>query len=433
MNPSKKEARMKKLLFLLLVLGWRGPAGADAVIDWNETTAGATFAAGLSTLDPLHESRIFAMMHAAIHDALNAIERRFQPYAFDAQAAAGTSPEAAVAAAAHDVLIELFPQIPDPPFPPAAAAAATVLAEAAYIAALAAIPDGPAKTQGVQIGQDAAAAILALRAADGSDSTFLDATYQPGPNPGDFQFIPGTDFALAPGWGEVTPFVLTSSSQYRPKAPYALSSKNYAADFNEVKRLGAINSTARTAEQTEIALFWEESSPQGWNRIARIASAQHGLELWENARLFGLLNFASADGYIADFENKYFYKFWRPITAIRAANTDGNPDTVEDPNWDSLHPTPPAPDYTSGHSVEGGAMSEVLARVFGTDKISFSMTSTTLPGVTRSFTSFSQAAEENGNSRVYIGFHFRHAVTEGIKLGRKVGKVVFNHFLKPVH
>jgi hypothetical protein len=427
---------MKKLLLLLLILGWTGLAWADAVIDWNETAASAAFAAGLSTpdgsIDPLHESRILAMMHAAIHDALNAIERRFQPYAFDSQAAAGTSPEAAVAAAAHDVLLVLFPQIPtDPPiFTPAAA---TALVEAAYAAALTAIPDGPAKTQGIQIGQDAAAAVLALRAADGSDTPFLDSTYEPGPNPGDFQFIPGTDFAAAPGWGEVTPFVLTSSSQHLAKPPYALTSKKYAADFNEVKRLGAFNSTARTAEQTEIALFWVESSPQGWNRIARTVSAQHGLDLWENARLFGLLNFASADGYIADFENKYFYEFWRPITAIRAADADGNPDTVADPDWNSLRPTPAAPDYTSGHSVEGGAMSEVLARFFGTDKISFSTTSTTLPGVTRSFTSFSQAAEENGNSRVYVGFHFRHAVTEGIKLGRKVGKVAFNHFLQPVH
>jgi hypothetical protein len=426
---------MKKLLLLPLILGWTGLAGADAVTDWNETAARATLVAGLSVLDPLHESRIFAIMHAAIHDALNAIERRFQPYGFAARAAAVASPEAAVAAAAHDVLIELFPQIPDPPFPPAAAAEAIELAEAAYSAALAAIPDGPAKDQGVQLGRDAATAILALRAADGSGTTFWDFTYQPGPNPGDFQFILefGFDFALAPAWGDVTPFVLTSSSQYQPKAPYALTSKKYADDFNEVKRLGSVDSTTRTPEQTEVALFWEESSPQGWNRIARNVSPQQGLDLWDNARLFGLLNFASADGYIADFENKYFYKFWRPITAIRAADIDGNPDTVADSGSSSLHPTPPAPDYTSGHSVQGGAMSGVLARFFGTDKISFSTTSTTLPGVTRSFRSFSQAAEENGDSRVYIGFHFRHAVTEGIKLGRKVGKEAFNHFLKPVH
>jgi hypothetical protein len=436
MKHNKKETLMKKLLLLLLVLGWPGLARADAVLNWNQTAASAGFAAGLDNSDgcedPLHESRIFAMMHAAIHDALNAIERRFQPYALDAQAPVGTSPEAAVAAAAHDVLLVVFPQLPsdsDLGFTPAAA---TNLVEAAYAAALAAIPNTPAKAQGILIGQAAAAAILALRAADGANTPpFLDFTYVPGPNPGDFQFIPGLPFAAFPGWGKVTPFVLTSSSQYRPKAPYALSSKNYAADFNEVKSLGAVNSTTRTAEQTEIALFWVEGAPQGWNRIARIVSVQHGLDLWQNARLFGLLNFASADGYIADFENKYFYKFWRPITAIRAADTDGNSDTIDDPTWDSLRGTPPAPDYTSGHSVEGGAMSEVLARFFG-DRVFFSTNATTQPGVTRSFTSFSQAAEENGNSRIYIGFHFRHAVTEGIKLGSKVGKVAFNHFLRPV-
>jgi hypothetical protein len=433
MNHNEKETLMKKVLLLLVVLGWPGLANADAVIDWNKTATSAGFAAGLDNaegcVDALHESRIFAMMHVAIHDALNAIERRFQPYALDVQAPAGSSPEAAVAAAAHDVLLAVFPQLPSNlGLTPAVA---TDLVETAYVAALAAIPDTPAKAQGILIGQAAAAAILALRDADGSSALFLDFTYVPGPNPGDFQFIPGLPFAAAPEWGKVTPFVLTSSSQHRPKAPYDLSSKKYAADFNEVKSLGAVDSTTRTAEQTEIALFWVEGAPQGWNRIARTVSVQHGLDLWQNARLFGLLNFASADGYIADFENKYFYKFWRPITAIRAADTDGNPDTVVDPTWDSLRGTPPAPDYTSGHSVEGGAMSEVLARFFGDE--GFSTSSTTQPGVTRSFTSFSQAAEENGASRVYIGFHFRHAVTEGIKLGNKVGEVAFNHYLQPVH
>jgi hypothetical protein len=418
--------------FLFLAVVGTRQAAADAVTAWNETAASASIATGMSTadgsVDPLHESRIFAMMHAAIHDALNAIERRFQPYALDAHAASDSSPEAAVAAAAHDVLIVLFPQIPDI-FP---SAPATAIIEAAYAASLGSIPDGPAKTQGILIGQQAAAAILALRAADGSDTTFLDFDYVQGPNPGDFQFIPGAPFAAAPEWGDVTPFVLNSSSDYRPKAPYALTSKKYAADFNEVKSLGALDSTTRTAEQTEIALFWWESSVLGWNRIARVVSAQQGLDLWENARLFGLLNFASADGYIAEFDTRYFYNFWRPITAIRAADTDGNPDTIADPTWDPLRPTPAAPDYTSGHSVEGGALSEVLARFFG-DKVSFSTTSTTLPGVTRSFTSFSQAAEENGLSRIYIGFHFRYGVTEGIKQGSKIGKVAFNHFLQPVH
>ena len=229
----------------------------------------------------------------------------------------------------------------------------------------------------------------------------------------------------------MTPFVLSSSTQYRPPAPYDLGSRKYAADFKEVKSLGAVNSVTRTNDQTEIARFWVEGSPQGWNRIARTISARQGLDLWQNARLFGLLNLASADAYIVDFENKYFYEFWRPISAIRAADTDGNPGTTADPTWDSLVGTPPAPDYPSGHSGQGGAMSEVLARFFG-DAISFTTTSTTQPGVTRSFSSFSRAAQENGNSRIYIGFHFRHAVTQGIKLGGKVGKVAFNHYLRPV-
>ncbi len=427
---------MKKALplLVLLVLGSPTRAAADAVIHWNTTAASAGFAAGLDNsagcVDPLHESRIFAMMHVAIHDALNAIDRRSQPYAFDAQAPAGASPDAAVAAAARDVLVALFPQLPgELGLTPDAA---VEFVEAAYVAALAAIPDTPAKTQGILIGQAAAAAILDLREGDGSTTPpFLDFTYVPGPNPGDFQFIPGLPFAAFPNWGKVTPFVLTASSQYRPKAPYAVTSKKYALDFNEVKSLGAVDSTTRTADQTEIALFWVEGSPQGWNRIARTVSVQHGLDLWQNARLFGLLNLASADAYVADFENKYFYEFWRPITAIRAADTDGNPDTVADPTWDSLVGTPPAPDYPSGHSGQGAAMAEVLARFFG-DKVSFSTTATTQPGVTRSFTSFSQAAEENGNSRIYVGFHFRHAVTEGIKLGSKVGKVAFNHYLRPV-
>jgi hypothetical protein len=189
------------------------------------------------------------------------------------------------------VLVAVFPQLPgELGLTPAAA---VDLVEAAYTAALAAIPDSPAKEQGILIGQAAAAAILDLRDADKSDiPPFLDFGYVPGPNPGDFQFVPGLPFAAFPNWGDVTPFVLTSSSQYRPKAPYALTSKKYAADFNEVKNLGAVDSTTRTADQTEIALFWVEGSPQGWNRIARIVSVQHGLDLWQNARLFGLLNLA---------------------------------------------------------------------------------------------------------------------------------------------
>ena len=263
---------MNKLL-LIVVLCWPRLAMANAVTDWNEIAASASLAAGLSTpeasLDPLHESRLFAIAHIAIHDALNAIERRSDPYAFHAHAFPGASPNAAVAAAAHDVLVALFRQIPDPPFSAGARDAAIKVIETAYAAALAAIRDGPAKTAGIYVGRASAATILARRATDGSEMTFLDFNYVSGSEPGDFQFIPGFPFAVGPDWGKVTPFVLKSSTQFPPQPPYRLRSRRYARDFNEVKSLGAVNSATRTPEQTEIALFWVESSVLGWNRIAR--------------------------------------------------------------------------------------------------------------------------------------------------------------------
>jgi hypothetical protein len=407
--------------FMLLCLTADGShhVNADEVTKWNET---ATLVGTVT--NPIQQSRIFAVTHAAIHDALNAINRRYHPYAFDIQVAPEASPEAAVAAAAHSVLVNQLPS------------KATDV-NAAYNASLALIPDSPAKSAGIAVGEAAAAVILTLRSADGAAEAQF--AYTPGTNPGDYQFTPPNDnppFVLLPGWGEVTPFVLEDSSQFRPGPPYALTSKKYAADFNEVKSLGAKLGSARTAEQTEIALFWRESSPVGWNRIARIVSAQQGLTLEENARLFALLNLALADGYIGSYETKYYYQFWRPITAIRLADTDDNPDTNPDPAWEPVFPTPTLPDHDSAHSVEGGAAAEVLKRFFGSNEISFSTTSTTSnpPNtVVRTFGSFSHAAEENGLSRIYIGFHFRKAVTDGIKHGRKIGAWAFNHFLRPAH
>jgi hypothetical protein len=425
---------VKRLIALVLALSLPAVASADPTTRWNVTATTASFAAGLDNefgcVDPLHESRLLAMMHVAIHDALNAIHRRYQPYAYHGPSAAGASPEAAVAAAARDVLVALFPQLPAEigatPGP------AVAIVENAYMKALSSVPNSRAKAKGILVGQAAAAAILALRDDDGSAAPFLEFNYVAGSDPGDFQLIPGFPFAAAPSWGSVTPFVLRASSQYRPRPPYDLRSRKYAADFNEVKSLGRVDSTTRSDEQTEIALFWVEGSPQGWNRIARtVVARKRGLDLWDTARLFGLLNLASADAYIADFENKYSFKFWRPITAIRAAASDGNPRTEADPTWDSLVPTPPAPDYPSGHSGQGGAMAEVLARFFG-DDVSFRTTSTTRPGIRRSFGSFSQAAAENANSRIYVGFHFRHATIEGLKLGRRIGRATFTRTLRPV-
>jgi len=214
---------------------------------------------------------------------------------------------------------------------------------------------------------------------------------------------------------------------------------------NEIKAVGGIGDpttpTTRTEEQTEIGLFWIESSPLAWNRLARSVSARKGLDLWENARLFGLLNLAMADGYVGSWETKYHYSFWRPVTAIREGDADGNPHTSGDPNWTPLQLTYPMPDHDSGHAVQGGVAAEVLKRFFGADRIRFRACSLTLPPgstcddpspVFRSYGSFSQAADENAVSRILIGIHFRRAVEEGTRHGRRIGRWAVAHFLEPV-
>jgi hypothetical protein len=432
----------KITLYLFVCLGVLLPwaAEADAVTNWNANAGKAALAACIAPGDdPLHESRMYAMMHVAIHDALNAIDRRSRPYAFAAQAP-GASLDAAVASAARHVLVPVINQIP---FPPACLQAGVASVEADYAAALMTIQAGSAKTQGIQLGQAAAAAILALRASDGSNTPLQDTGYPQGTNPGEYRFVPGFNFTFAPGWGNVTPFVLQRSSQFRAAPPYRIQSEKYTADFNEVKSLGGDDVTtpsARTAEQTEIGLFWIESSPLAWNRLARSVSASESLDLWENARLFGLLNLALADGYIGSWETKHYYNFWRPVTAIHTADTDGNPNTAGDPSWTPLQFTYPLPDHDSAHSVEGGAAAEVLKQFFGTDHVSFSACSLTLPAgsrctdaspVFRSYTSFSQAANENALSRILIGIHFRRAVEEGVQHGRKIGSRAVSLFLKP--
>jgi hypothetical protein len=448
--PFKGDTMKKSFyaVFVLLLFLSAGPsrlARADAVTDWNANAGKAAVAACISPADdPLHESRMYAMVHIAIHDALNAIDRRSLPYAYDNKAQARASVRAATAAAARDVLVQVLSQIPAP-FPPECIANGIASVEADYTIALDEIPDGPRKTRGLKLGQEAAAAILALRTGDGSDTPLIDDTYPQGTNPGEWRFTPGVPFAFAPGWGNVTPFVLRDGAQFRPGPPYAVTSEEYTADYKEVKRLGGDNVTTpseRTEEQTQIGFFWIESSPLSWNRIARTVSATEKLDLWENARLFGLLNMAMADGYIGSFETKYHYNYWRPVTAIQLAANDDNPDTDPDPTWTPLQLTYPIPDYDSAHSVEGGAAAEVLKRFFGTDHIRFRACSLSLPlveeqcggasEVLRRYKSFSQAAQENGESRILIGIHFRKGVEEGIEHGRKIAERAVNRFLELV-
>ena len=422
-------------------------ASGDAVIVWNAHAGEAAMKACIAPLDdPFHESRMYAMMHIAIHDALNAIDRRFQPYAFDKRVEPGASPEAAVAAAARDVMVPLLGQLPrELPFITQACIDASLASvEAAYSAAIAALPDGPAKTQGIAAGQAAAAAILTRRTADGAVGPFLNTSCPQDTSPGKYQCTPGYPFVAFEVWGKVTPFALQDSAQFRPGPPYAMTDKAYTADYNEVKSLGGDGSTtpsARTADQTEIAYFWWESSPLKWSRIGRTVTATAGFNPWQNARFFALLNMALADGYVAMCATKNHYSYWRPVTAIRAGGTDGNPDTAGDPAWTPLRPTPANQDYASGHSIEGGVGAEVLKQVFGSDGISFRDCGVKLPSgsacgdpspVLRAYGSFSQAATENALSRILIGFHFRKSTDEGTAYGRKIGERAATNYLRPV-
>jgi hypothetical protein len=306
-----------------------------------------------------------------------------------------------------------------------------VKVEIAYHAALLAIPDGSAKSAGIALGQQAAAANLERRLTDGFDTATQPAYVATGA-PGDYDFTPPFDApplgpgALFPGWGRITPFAI-ELVDHKLQGPLALTSREYARDFEYLKSVGKSDSRTRTAEQTDIAYFWFEFSPLGWNRIANTIAMQKRLDVWRSARIMALVNFAIADGYIAGFDAKYKFRFWRPVTAIREAGSDNNPATQPDANWLPLSAaaffTPPVPDYPSTHTVLGAAVAEVLIRNFG-DRTRFSVISTTLPGAIRHFERFSDAAKENGMSRVYGGIHFQHAVREGYAQGQGIGRAV---------
>ena len=420
-----------------------GQGQPDPVLAWNETATSAAIACGLSGAPPI-ESRMYAMMHIAIHDAVNAIRVESAPYAYRPhRLSPNASPTAAVAAAGWNVLKVGLAGCP-----------ALGTAESVYTAMLASVTDSAARAAGQALGEASAAAIQVKREKDHAAlqiSSPTDSKFPQGTKPGEWRFTPNADgsdvvgFAFLPKWGSVTPFTLRSSDQFAPSDPYRLGSRQYADDVNEIKSLGAKTGSTRNAEQTEIAVFWVGSSPYQWNAIARtVAGQSRQMDLWDNARLFGLLNMAMADGYISSFEVKYDELFWRPVTAIRLADTDGNDRTQEDKKWLPLVETPPIPDYDSAHAVEGAAAAAVLRSVFG-DRTSFSNCSPWLPagnscaggtggqGVVRTFTSFSQAAAENGVSRIYVGFHFRKAVDDGLRHGQKIGNRAVTTAMQPAH
>ena len=439
-----RRPRLFRLAFLTFTLfGFTALAGivsarADEITDWNMV---AMEILAMGGQNPVVMTRGVAMAHLAVHDALNAIDRRYEPYIYDARSEPGAAPAAAVAAAMRVVLIGALPGFGTPE----QHTKAKERVEAAYAAALAKIPEGRARQDGIAAGQAAASAMLTLRKADGATAQVV---YTPGTQPGQWRPHPnpmpanppiadaalaaGNQPAMLPQWGHMMPFTMRAPWQFRLRPPPSLTSEAYTRDYNEVKRLGGKQSGARTAVQSEIARFWYEGSVQGWNRIARLVAGQRSLDRWEHARLFALLNAAMADGYIAGADTRYLYNFWRPVTAIRAGDADGNDATAGDPTWETFMNTPSLPDYPSTHSVLGGAAAVVMSRFFGTDQLSFTMTSgPPFAGITRSFKSLSEAQEENGDSRVYSGIHFRNSTVAGILQGEQIGRQAFAQYLQP--
>jgi hypothetical protein len=421
MNSSsiQRPIQCEAAALFLFVIAWLAAtparARADAVTDWNVIAFNAAEASGKGPATACD----IAMAHVAMHDALNAIDRRYEPYAYDGEAPHDASPEAAVAAAAHDVLVARIPN-------------QKASLDAALASALAAIPDGRAKADGVEVGREAAAAIVARREKNGSKDI---TPYTPGNELGLWRPTPPAFApAIGAGLGKVRPFTMTGVAQFDLPTPayFDLRGAEYAADYNEVKSLGAAGSRTRTAGQSEIARFWYEPSPGVHIRLARELVAKRKMDPWQSARLFALLHLAGADCLIAGYGDKYRYNFWRPVTAIRNGENDGNPRTAGDRAWASYLETPNHPEYLSNHALLCAAWAEILARFFGTDRFSFTITSARpYPGIKRSFTSFSQSAREAADSRVYAGVHFRSSCRDGLVIGHEIGARTFERFLRP--
>ncbi|MEG4986494.1 phosphatase PAP2 family protein [Microcoleus sp. BR0-C5] len=388
----------------------------NPVIEWNGVMLNAV---RTSNTPPPLASRNMAMVHAAIYDAVNSISKKYSPYQVNIDAPAGTSAEAATAAAAHRVLLSLYP-----------AQAATF--NEVYASSLAKITDGKAKQDGIALGQQVADQIISSRSTDGITKVVQ---YTPKTDPGSWVPTPPAFAAgLAPQWAEVTPFAMTSGSQFRPPGPPALDSAKYAEEVNYVKEIGKSDSLTRTPDQTVIAKFWANGAgtftpPGHWNQIAEEAATLTGQSLEDSARLFALLNISLADAAISCWDAKYQYNLWRPVTAIRQADTDNNPETTADPLWTPLLTTPPFPEYTSGHSTFSGAADPVMSSVFGSD-YGFADRGDRSVNTLRTYQNFSEAADESGMSRLYGGIHFMSANVNGLSAGRNVGNYVVQNFLK---
>jgi hypothetical protein len=389
----------------------------DQVIQWNSTLLQILQTPGAQPAT-VHPTRSMAITQLAVYDAVNAIEGGSTPYLPQPHAPHAASPAAAAAAAAHRVLLSLFPS-------------QQALIDAKLQDSLSQIGGGEHVRQGIRAGEQAATAILAARAHDGSDAT--PPVFVPQTGPGEYQLTPPTfGQPVFTHWGAVTPFALSSGSQFRPPPPPAVNSPRYTTDFNEVKSLGEGNSTTRSADQTDIGRFWGAAPVQNvWNQIGQIAGMSFHNSIEQNARMFALLDTSVADGVISLYDSKYAYHRWRPVTAVRSADNDGNPDTTGDPNWTPLAATALDPSYAGAHAEISQSAAVALRDFFGTDRLDLSLTTPSLPSIARSFQSFSQAADEAAVSRIYAGQHFRYDEDAGQALGDEVGDFVVHSILGP--
>jgi hypothetical protein len=379
----------------LLTVAASAPARADTVTDWHSAALGALSApAPLGAGQPPHVTTIhMAIVHGAVYGAVNVGDWRHPHY----------SKDTAAATAAYRVLVSLVPAQQD-------------RLASLYEDSLENVRPGRAKSRGVAVGEKVAAAVLAARANDGRFGAFR---FTAGSDPGEWQpVLPA--FGNDPNaWvADVTPFLIRRASDFRTHGPDRLSSRRYAKEFEEVKTLGALDSEERTQDQTDMARFWAEG-PSIWSRVALQLSARYRLRLTENARLYAMVYLAGADALIACWDDKARWSFWRPITAIRGAGSDGNPATSPDPDWLPLINTPPYPDHPSGLASVIAAMAEASRDFFGTDRVAFSATSS---AITRRFSRFSDAVDDVVDARVYSGIHFRTADEDGARMGTQVAR-----------
>jgi len=412
-NPPANEARA------VAVSALEKAQPVNPVVEWNKALLRIVRTPGAQP-PTVHPTRSFAILHAAIYDAVNSIDRTHAPYLIRLSSRAA-SQEAAATAAAHEVLIALYPSF-------------SAQLDAQLQQSLAQVPDGARKTEGVRIGLEVADRILALRADDGSAAPPRKFVF--GTLPGDYQSTP-PNFPAQPqftNWSHVKPFALERASQFRPGPPPTLASDAYSDAFNEIKSLGTANSTAASADQALTGRFWNGAIQNYWNEIAQTTALSRGLTTAEAARLFALLDLSLADCVIAFYDAKYTYDFWRPVTAIRATDTVGNPETQADPNWLPLvGKTAPDPSYPGAHAVISAAAAAVLGGFAEEDHFDFSVTSEVMPGTQRSFESIAFAAREATLSRIFAGQHFRFDLTAGQRMGREVADLVVERFLIPRH